>query len=200
MDTLHITKQHPLATYLVASAGLLLVGAIVGAFVDPYLPSRLSNTEKGFVAARTLVEDSSIGNFFRTQLNRSTISGTVTAIQGNRISIHDSSLKNDSLNILFDIPFIIDRTIIVDATTEVVKLTENTSLKSQVGGNGAREVQQIKPDGSVSTTSPTTTYLETPANVSGIKTGDILIIIAPEGAKTETEITAQKILIAPPAK
>jgi hypothetical protein len=204
MDPFNTTKVISPATYLITGVALLLAGGIIGVFADPYLPASLSNSKKeykaGFTAARTLAENSSLGTLFRTQINRSTISGTVTAIQGNRIKIHDGSVQNDSLNTLFGVSFISDRTIIVDATTKVAKLAENTSLVSQAKTNGYQEVQQIKPDGSTSVASSTNTYLETPSSVSGINIGDVLIVIAQEGAKTETEFIAQKILIAPSIK
>jgi hypothetical protein len=208
MDPLNTTKEHSPVTYLVAGVALFLAGAVVWVFVDPYLPASLSNSQKGyqtgFTAARTLVEKSDLGTLFRTQINRSTItgtiSGTVTAIQGNRINIHDSSLQNDSLNTLFNVPFITDRTVIVDTNTKVVRLAESTSTTPQTGINSHQVAGLIKPDGSISLASSTNTYLETPASVSDINIGDVLIVIAQEGAKTETELSAQEILIAPPVK
>jgi len=47
-----------------------LVGGAAGVAADPYLPSSLSNAQKGyqtgFAAARTLVEESQYGHYFQT--------------------------------------------------------------------------------------------------------------------------------------
>lgn len=191
MDTPNSSPVISPVTYLIAGGALLLAGGIIGVFADPYLPSSLSNAKKGyqsgFMAARTLVEKSSLGAFFTaTPSDIRTISGKVTAVQGNRITIHSDSVNNP-----FDGPAINDRTIIIDANTKVMQLTGKDAATIQ-----AEIAAFIK---AKKTTQATTTlgYIKTTVNASSIQVGGSLVVTAGENVKTLSEFTATEIQIQP---
>lgn len=191
MDQFNNTKAISPATYLIAGVALLLAGGIISVFADPYLPASLSNTQKGyqsgFIAAQTLVEDSSLGSFFKTQDDVRAVSGTVTAIDGNRITIHDESSAINP----FDGPAIKDRTIVIDTNTKIIKLTEKTSamIKAEMDAYLKTLISSSTP---VTTSQP---YIQTTVDASSIKIGDLLTVTASENVKTVAEFTAQEIQI-----
>lgn len=178
------------AFYVIASIGLLLVGAIIGAVVDPYLPVSLSNTQKGyqsgFNAARTLVENSSVGKFLATPDDVHTLTGAVTAVSGNRVTIHLQSANP------FDDPTLADRTIIVDASTTVTKLipVDPKVLQAEMS-NFIATTQGT----TTSTKEPPASFTATDASVASIEVGDSINVSAPENIKSMKEFTASSITI-----
>lgn len=169
-------KNHNNMKYLATHAALLLIGVVVGIFADPYLPAAISNSQKGyqtgFAAARTLVENSSIGNFFKTPEDQRSFSGTVTSLEGDRIGLHLSVTNpfgDQSLN---------DRVVLVTANTKVVRITQPTqSTKDKTAVSRLPIEESVSP--------------------SDIKIGDALSVVAEEDIKTLKEFVAYKILILP---
>lgn len=107
--------------YPIIVISLLVLGIIIGIFSDPYLPYSLSNTKKGydngFAAARAVVEGSSFGTFFKTETDVRVVTGTITAISGNQLSLHDDLVINP-----FEKNSFKERTIVMTDTTKVTKL------------------------------------------------------------------------------
>lgn len=171
--------------FLILTVCSFIVGGVVGVLVDPYLPASLSNSKKGykvgFSAARTLVEKSSMGGFFRTKIDVRTISGSVTAVNGNRITIHSNSMGNP-----FDVPAINSRTISIDTNTKVIQLSIKDSKTIQVGQSTSTLV-----------TASGESYIETLTDVSSVQVGDILVVTAGENVKSLTEFTSTEIKILP---
>lgn len=132
-------------------AALLLAGVAIGILADPYLPSALSNAKKGyqsgFATAKKLVEESRYGNYFRTPDDIRFVGGTVTAINGDRLTIHTASANP------FDDPALNERTVLVDANTKV--------------------------------------------DLSTIKVGSSVVVIASENVKAIKEFTASEIQLQP---
>lgn len=196
MDPFNTTKVISPATYLIAGVALLLAGAIIGVFADPYLPASLSNAKKGyqsgFAAAQTFVENSSLGSLSRTQTDVHTVSGTVTAIQGNRITIHSDFVSNP-----LEGPVVANRIVTIDTNTKVIKLTEKTPAMIDVEMHALITVQLTKQATSTSVTISAEPYIQTATNASTIKVGDSVTVTAGENIKTLAEFTAQEIQIQP---
>lgn len=168
-----------------------LIGAVVAMLADPYLPSPLSNTQKGyqngFNAAKTLVASSSVGGFFQTPADVRTLSGTVTAISGNRITFHVQSSNP------FDDPSLANRTAIVDASTTVIRLAQKDPVVYQAEMDAFTKAQK---------TATTTGILPTPtvvasAQASDIKIGDMINVLTLVNVKTLGEFTVRAIQILP---
>lgn len=163
MDSLHNSKT----MYLIAGVGLLVFGALLEIFSDPYLPASLSNTKKGydngFAAARTLVEKSSFGTFFKTEADVRIVTGTITAISGNQFTLHDDLVINPFEKTSFK-----ERTVVMTDTTKVTKLIpkKQNTVATQV------------------TASP-----------SNLQVGDSVMVTAGENIKTLAEFAATDIQI-----
>lgn len=157
----------------VAGIVLILMGILIGVFADPYLPASFSNSGKGyqagFNAAKQRVEESSVGTLLRASEDLRSLSGTVTSVAGNRVSLHLSFISP------FDDQTLDDRTVLVGASTKVVKL-------SVVPTKEALPIRQTT---------------ETVVEVSAIKEGDTLSITTAENVKLLKEFTASEIKIQP---
>jgi len=103
--------------YVMWIVAAVVVSLIVGSFLDPYLPSAVSNAKKGyqsgFAAAKKLVEESSLGKNLRTPDDIRFVGGTVTAVSGNRLTVHTTSANP------FDDPALSNRTVIVAPGTKI---------------------------------------------------------------------------------
>lgn len=164
------TQNNKFVVWIVA---MLIVGFVAGVFLDPYLPSSLSNAKKGyqtgFVAARTLAENSAVGSFFKTPDDVRSVSGLVTAIDSDRVSISISSsnpFEDQTLN---------DRVVFVTADTKIIKLTLGKT-------EGTTSIQSFVP---------------TATDISALKVGDSLLVTATENVKSLKEFTANEIDIQP---
>lgn len=150
---------------------LILIGAVVGAFADPYLPAMLSNSKKnyqvGFDSARKLVEKSSVGDFFRTESKVNSLSGTVTAISANQLTLYSPSANP------FDVPTSDERTILIASSTKILKSTMVCSNISQIN----LATQQT--------------------SAESIIVGDFVSVSASENIKNLTTFTAAEIHISP---
>lgn len=164
---------------LIVGTALLLVGIAIGVFADPYLPASLSNTQKGyqagFEAAKTLVENSSVGNFFKTPDDVRSLSGTIMAIDQDHITF-----RLDTGN-PFDDPTLAVRTAISNASTSVTILTFTS-----------------QPQASTSTATflvPVASATTTPASMSSLRVGDSIRVIASENIKALREFPVSEIQI-----
>lgn len=194
MDTSNITKGHSLVTYLVASAGLLLIGATIGIFSYPYLSlssSTANSAQKeyqaGFAAARALVENSSLGAMIKTPVDIRTLSGTVTANNGNSLTLHVQSVNP------FDDPALADRSILITASTTVMRRIQKDPVVYR-----AEVANFLKnPQGATTTRVLPEEYTSTPVKVSDIKVGDTVSVSASFGIKLVKEFNAGAIQILP---
>ncbi|HEX8916967.1 MAG TPA: hypothetical protein VF898_00550 [Chloroflexota bacterium] len=98
----------------------LIVGAAAMLFADPYLPSNLSNTKKGydtgFAAAKNLVYTSPVGAIYRMPDDVRAFSGTVTAVGADQFTIHTPS-QDPFLD-----PALNDRIVHIDSSTMLFKM------------------------------------------------------------------------------
>lgn len=189
MDTPDIVKTNTHAPHFIAGVALLLVGVIAGTFADPYLPIPFSNSKKnyqaGFDAARKLVEGSSLGNFFHTQSDVRSLSGTVTAIQGNRLTVHSLSTNP------FDTPIISDRTIRIATSTTIYEFSGSVSGTPPQLSQSVPTAKTV-----VILAAATPTQLSSHiVSAASIQVGDSVLVIAADNIKTMTEFTASEIQI-----
>lgn len=194
MDTSNNIKGHSLATYLVASVGLFLIGATIGFFFYPYLSVSSSTADSaqkeyqaGFAAARALVENSSLGAMIKTPADIRTLSGTVTANNGNSLTLHVQSVNP------FDDPALADRSILITASTTVMQRIQKdpTVFKTEVA-NFLKN-----PQGATTTRVLPENYIFISAKASDIKVGDTVSVIALSNIKLVREFDASAIQILP---
>jgi hypothetical protein len=173
-----IPPRSHLALYISSGLALLIIGFILAVFIDPYLPASLSNTKKGyqagFTAARTLVENSSLGNFFKTPAMVNSLQGTVTAINGNELTLH---LNNTNP---FDDPTLTNRTVLLSASTTVIRLTVSAPSQTTVTKSAIPQMP---------------TFVQTPAAPSDIAVGEAIDVSAAGNIVTLSIVPAQSIVI-----
>lgn len=190
------TETHAISQYLILTVVAFIVGGVVGVLADPYLPASLSNSKKGyqvgFSAARTLVEKSALGNFFKTQSDVRSIPGTVTSIDGNRITIQGQSANNP-----FDGPALNTRTVIIDTNTKVIKLSKKDSATIQAEMNAFIKALKTKTATSSPVALSAEPYIQTVVNSSSIQAGDLVTVTAGENIKNQAQFTATLIQIQP---
>ncbi len=174
--------------------GVLIIGIIIGTGISfAYLKQALTNGQNsyqaGFNAAKQLVEKSRIGSIFRTPADIRTISGTVTAVNGNQITIHTQSINP------FDNVALNTRIVTVDASTTIIKLTQkdpnvfkaeiNKFIKNNTYTN--RKTSQ--------TITPPKPFISTPVTATSIAVGNNIIVTATENIKNMKKFLASKIQI-----
>ena len=172
-----------------------LVGAVAVGFADPYLPASLSNTQRGyqagFDAARTLVENSSLGSFFQTPADVRMLSGTVTAINGNRVTFHTQATNP------FDDPTLANRVASIDASTTITTQTRKDQKTYQADISALVQAHTVAASTTAAIISP---FVTTPASISDIKVGTSINVSAAENIQSSGEFTASAIQIIPPIR
>lgn len=129
------------------------------------------NYEAGFNDARILVEESNLKNLFATE--DGVVSGVVTVVEGNRLTIHSESITNPFLGEASN-----DKVITVEEGTRIVRFVKNDSeAKTSSVGDA-----QNSPRFSVVTVS-----------FADILVGDSLTVTAKEGTEVSAEFVAQEI-------
>ncbi len=180
--------------YLTIGAVLFLAGAIIGAFANSYLSAAKISAayQSGFDAAKTLVLNSSLAGFINTQSDVHTLTGTVTAINGNQFTLHLQSVSP------FDDPTLADRIVTVDSATQVVNLVPKDPkiFKSEVEAyaklaqSGASTSMT-----SVQSSIPPNSFTQIATSSTAIKVGDPLTVAASENIKTAKEFVAVQVQI-----
>ena len=170
---------------LVSSAALLIVGAIVGAYADSYFSVAKTTAayQSGFDAAKTLVLNSSVGNFFKTPDDVRLLQGTITAIDGNRVTFHVNSMNP------FDDPTLADRTALLGASIVITKILPKDPKTYQ-----AELANFTKAPQGATSPVPFTTVA---ANVANLGVGTTISVTASENIKTLHEFPAVAIQILP---
>lgn len=144
--------------------------------------------QEGFDTARARVLESPMGMIFKTPDDIRTISGAVTAISGNQITIHTESQNP------FDDPALADRTITLSSDTKITKLSQGAPADFQAEMDAfMKKMQSGKDVGLLPPVPPEPA--RTTVEVSGIKVGDTLTVTATENIKIMKEFTASEIQI-----
>jgi hypothetical protein len=142
--------------------------------------------QAGFNDAKSLVENSGIGNVLRTPDDIRTLSGVVTAIGGDRIAMHIQSVNP------FDDQTLNDRTILITADTKIVKLVQKDQKAFQ-----SEMDTFIKATASNKNigTEPPQPFTRVAADIASITANDFLMVTSLENIKTLKEFTASEIQI-----
>lgn len=178
--------------YIVA----VIIGILVGAgasfvyFKQAYSSTTGNSYQDGFDAAKKRVLESPMSATLRTPDDIRTISGVVTAVNGNRITIHTQSMNP------FEDPTLDDRIIIVTADTKISKLSSKDPKVYQTEMNVfMKNMQSAKP--SSNPLIPPTLFTSTSAVVADIIAGSIISVTAGENIKSTKEFSASEITIQP---
>jgi len=177
----------------------ILVGMAICLPLDRYLPSNLSNSKKnyslgytsGFNAAKKIVMDSELGSFFKVEDNIHVISGVITAINGEKIT-----LKSLSAISPFDTNPIQERKVTITKDTKFFQLSNKDHKVIQAEMAAFIKAGQKKAT-TTNQTSNVLPYVETVVPSSTIKIGDIIMVRSSENIKTLKEFTAASIQIEP---
>lgn len=174
--------------------GVTIIGIIIGTAASFVYFKQTSVNEAqtyqaGFNAARKLVEESSLGNFFKVQDDVRSLSGNITAVAGNRLTLHVQAMNNP-----FDKESINDRTVVTDANTKIIKLTpidqktyQTELAKFMSTSRSATSTKLIPPQ----------QFTQTVVSFGDTKVGDSVIVTAGENIKNAREFTASEIQIQP---
>lgn len=177
--------------------GVLIVGLVVGMGASSVYfkqaPAGTENTyQAGFDAAKKRVEESSFGMMIRTPDDIRALSGTVTAVSGNRITIHTQSINP------FDAPALLDRTIVITKDTKIIETSQGDMKAFRVEMEAFMKKTQAGRG-----TGATRPSLPAPVSVTvdilSIKIGDTLTVTAVENIRATKEFSASEIQVQPKA-
>jgi uncharacterized protein YkvS len=174
---------------------IFIIGAIVAAYTDPFLPAPLSNTKRGyragFDAARKLVEGSSVGNLFKIKDDLRFITGTVLSINGNSLTIRVSQVNPFDNNPVFN-----ERIVLLSKDTKIIK----TSFKDVKVYN--EELKKFMNDLYTAPTSTRTepiirpqSVVETMVSSRDISLNDSITVKSLTNIKSIKEFTAAEVRI-----
>lgn len=193
----------------IATAGglLLVVGSVIGGFLvfslDSHLPEGYSNTKKGytsgyqigFATSKKLVEESAMGDFFRTHVISETfsITGKITAIEGNVMTVN-MRLLNPYDNLEMS-----NRKVLIASTTKfmtVRKKAEEAFVREKIAfaktlaaSSTYKESQQD--DESFLPQQ----FVQMTVSSSTLKVGDTVSVIANENIRDSQTFNASKVQI-----
>ncbi|OHA79335.1 MAG: hypothetical protein A2747_02750 [Candidatus Yonathbacteria bacterium RIFCSPHIGHO2_01_FULL_44_41] len=170
--------------------GVLVVGIIVGTCASfIYFKQVSANTyQAGFDNAKKLAQESNIGRAFRAPDDIRTISGAVTAVNGDRITVHTQSTNP------FEDPAMLDRTIVITKDTKIIKISQG-DMNTYKAERDAY-IKNMKAGKSSGATLPRPPEpILTTIDASSITVGIALVATATENIKTLKEFSASEIQI-----
>ena len=192
-----ISNQQNSSTHLNANFLSFLLGVFLVFTLDKYLPSFLSNTKKGynigyatgFTTAKSIVEKSTVGGFFKSPDEIKTISGAITSIKGNVLTIHSQSIGNP-----FDGAVINDRSVTVSSTTKIFEIKNKTPEAYQLE---IAEFTKKKYPPDVAKNLYPIPYSRTVLEISTLKVGDYVGAISETNIKNVADFIAKEIQLQP---
>lgn len=196
----HASANSLLVRRTLIIAFVLVLGIGIGALIPKTLPAQPApNTDgleksaydAGFAAARKLVEESSIGSFVGVSDDIRSLSGTVTAIEGNRISF-----KFESFN-PFENQALSDRVAVATESTKVIAFIE-TGLTKEEKDEKIESLKAINPqidDATLERFINQKSFVEKAIVIADIKVGDTISVVASENAKTLREFEVVQIQV-----
>ena len=168
--------------------GMIIGATALGAYIK-FAPVDESNTyQAGFDAAKKLVEESSIAPMLQTSEDIRSLTGSVTSVEGNRITLHVASMNP------FEDKNLADRIVVVTADTKILKLTQKDPKTFQSEMNAFVKKSQ---DPDTAPSSPPAPVNQTEGTVADITSGDFLSITTAENIKSVKEFSASEIRIQP---
>jgi len=148
---------------------VILICSVIGAAAS-YLSYRI-----GFNNAKDIVQKSSFGSAFRIVEDVRALSGSVIAINGDRLTLRTPSVNP------FDLEAITERTVLINSDTQIFTLS----------GQASKGVPPATtPDATVS---PTGGFTRVTVEASSIAVNDMVTVIASENVKDRKEFTATSI-------
>lgn len=187
--TSFICKTHT-AQYI----GILIIGILLGTSVSfVYFKQAPSNGENayqaGFDAAKKRIEESGLSGVFLAGNEIHTLSGTVTAVNGNLITLQAQPIDP------FVDPALTDRTVIITSDTKITKISQDNMQAFQTAIEAfIKNTQTGDETGAVQPPAPSAPT-RTAADVSNIAAGDTLTVTAAENIKEAKKISASEIEI-----
>lgn len=191
MEQQHIARPSHTAQY----TGVLIMGVIIGAsaaFV--YFKKAPQSThilesarQEGFDTAARFINERGFGDTSSTSDSVYVLSGIVTGVQGNRITIHTQS------NNPFDDHTLSERTAIVNSDTKIF----NTFLKRQSVMQSEMEafVKAAQADGSGTQILPLEPFTRIPSDIAGVKVGNRISVIAKENIRAVNVFSVMEVQI-----
>lgn len=175
---------------------MLMLGILLGASASfIYFRQELSKGEtayqSGFEAAKKLVVESPLGGMFRIPDDVRVLSGTVTAINGNRVTFHlqtSSPFEDQTLN---------NRTILVASSTTLSKLMQKDQKEIQAEMEKLIKASPSKTSGTSTSPVMPSAFTTATASIKDIVVGDSITVITSANVKTLKEFPAQEIKILP---
>ena len=182
-----MTKNQSIASYVaIFIVGLALgVGATYTATKQSLSTGGIDNSyQAGFEAAKQRVLESGAGMILKTPDEIRSLSGTVTEIQGNRITLHVQSVDpfaDATLN---------DRIVTVTGDTKITKLAQKDpqTIRSEAKANA----EKIDQNESQKIVEP---FVETDSALSDITVGSDVNVTATDNIKTAKTFTVAEIQI-----
>lgn len=176
--------------------GVLIIGILVGGgasfayFKKASAPAGGENTyQAGFDAAKKRVLESPTGMMFRTPDDVRAVSGTVTAINGDRITLHTQSTNP------FDDPSLADRTVLVTSDTKIIKISQADPKIFQAQMEAfMKTIQSGKRTGSTPPPTPPQPT-RTTVDAKSVIVGSTLTVTAGANIKTSKEFTASEVQV-----
>ena len=173
---------------MVRYIGIFIVGIVIGSVTSfAYLNNPQDTYSAGFEAAKKLVAESSIGSIVRIPDDIRTLSGMVTEISGNRITVRTQSMDP------FEDASLANRTVLITDATKIVKLSYKDIKVFQDEWDAFTEATQSAKGGTpLASPEP---FIRTPSGVASIAVGDTIGVTAEENIKTTKEFTASEVQI-----
>lgn len=164
---------------------ILIMVMTIAMVVVTLFGTHRASYQSGFNAAKSLVEQSSLGAMLRTPDDIRILPGTVTAVSSDRITVHTVS------NNPFD--SFTDRTVLIDASTKITKFTQKDPAIFKTEMDAYAKAVKAAPKG----TPPANPELFIIAAITpaDIKVGDAVMVTAADNIKSQNTFTASFIQI-----
>ncbi len=175
--------------------GTLIIGIIIGTVATLYslqgVAVEETNTyQVGFEAAKKRALESNLGAMIKTQEDVRALSGKVTAINGNLISVRVQSMDP------FEDPTLDERIVAVENTTKITKFLQKDqeTIKNEMDAF-IKKTQSGSSASSLAT--PPQPLTVASSSIKEMRFGDAINIVAESNIKTVKEFTASEIQIQP---
>ena len=187
----------PLIKYLLVLVLGMIFGVALGIFIDPTLSPSFSNYKKGnaegymagFNSAKEIVERSTVGGFFKSQKEIRNISGTITAIKENVLTVHSQEINNP-----FDGKSITDRNVTVATSTKIFEIKNKTEAEYKLE---VAEFLKKKYPKEVADNLYPVPYNRISIDLSTLKVGSLVAVVSLENIKNVKDFTAIEVQLQP---
>ena len=183
-----VCPSHTTHYIIILIAGIMVGAGASFAYLKQVATSEGNTYQAGFNAARKLAEDSAVGGIFRAPDDVRTISGTVTAITNNRVSVHVESQNP------FADPNLADRTIVINTDTKITKNIPGDIKAFQAEMEDFIEASQTDLKTPVAPPRPPQAKSVT-VDTESIAVGDAITVTTSENIKDRKEFSASEIEI-----